>query len=391
MGPFKNPSLLVLLLIACGLISPPFVSGWGLSGHRITALIADHYFSEETKHWLDSELSNVKLWECSDDYKFSPITYPDQYDKTSAGLWSYDVHFVESRNGSPFLNASDCFVPCPDNLQQKGYCNTTQHLEHCCVVAGIEKMQDEVWLSVVDGKTNTSADAGNTNNTLLKTIMLSHWIGDIHQPLHVDIEDDDQGGNAYNVTWFGNATCQGYYDYIMPCELHLVWDTMIIKKRMLDFGPEPPNNYHGACHDSREGKYAEELVKSLGHFVDEGGNWFVGSVREVDEEGRITSSSSSSSASSLPSFRADASGWATDSISLSSLAYLVKENGDVGEEYYEHALPVVEKQVFLAGYRMAAALNFIFTSNSTLEAPSCQDCHWHAPLCSPVDPTANLR
>jgi len=42
----------------------------------------------------------------------------------------------------------------------------------------------------------------------LKLILLSHWIGDIHQPLHVDLLCDE-GGNFYNVTWFGNASCDG--------------------------------------------------------------------------------------------------------------------------------------------------------------------------------------
>jgi len=54
---------------------------------------------------------------------------------------------------------------------------------------------------------------------LLKT--LGHWLGDIHQPLHVSFEDDC-GGNSISI--------QG------PCRsnLHAVWDNCIIKEKIGD-------------------------------------------------------------------------------------------------------------------------------------------------------------
>jgi len=39
-------------------------------------------------------------------------------------------------------------------------------------------------------------------------MQLAHWIGDIHQPLHVDL-NNDEGGNEYKVTFFGQKTCFG--------------------------------------------------------------------------------------------------------------------------------------------------------------------------------------
>jgi hypothetical protein len=48
---------------------------------------------------------------------------------------------------------------------------------------------------------------------------LSHWVGDVHQPLHVSFKDD-RGGNA--------VLEQG------PCanDLHAVWDTCIIERKL---------------------------------------------------------------------------------------------------------------------------------------------------------------
>ena len=46
--------------------------------------------------------------------------------------------------------------------------------------------------------------------------MLVHLIGDLHQPMHVGIEED-RGGNRFTVKWFGRKT-----------NLHRVWDSQMI-------------------------------------------------------------------------------------------------------------------------------------------------------------------
>ena len=46
--------------------------------------------------------------------------------------------------------------------------------------------------------------------------MLIHYIGDLHQPLHIGIEDD-KGGNDFQVRWFGDGT-----------NLHTVWDSKML-------------------------------------------------------------------------------------------------------------------------------------------------------------------
>ena len=57
---------------------------------------------------------------------------------------------------------------------------------------------------------------------LLKS--LGHWVGDVHQPLHVSF-DDDRGGNLVAV----NAPCK-------KPNLHAVWDRCIIEKKIgLDY------------------------------------------------------------------------------------------------------------------------------------------------------------
>src|SRR5205085_11183275 len=76
----------------------------------------------------------------------------------------------------------------------------------------------------------------STHSNMLKTgandqargeglIFLGHWLGDIHQPLHVSYADD-QGGNKIQ------PISGGYYPIpsSFPLNLHSVWDSGIIGK-----------------------------------------------------------------------------------------------------------------------------------------------------------------
>ncbi|KAG2377071.1 Endonuclease 2 [Vigna angularis] len=63
----------------------------------------------------------------------------------------------------------------------------------------------------------------HTNNLTEALLFLSHFFGDIHQPLHCGFVSD-QGGNAINVLWY-NATQK----------LHRVWDDNIIETEFEKF------------------------------------------------------------------------------------------------------------------------------------------------------------
>jgi hypothetical protein len=53
--------------------------------------------------------------------------------------------------------------------------------------------------------------------------MLVHFIGDLHQPLHVGIAAD-KGGNKLQVQWFNDGT-----------NLHSVWDTKMIESYNMSY------------------------------------------------------------------------------------------------------------------------------------------------------------
>ncbi|KAA8544990.1 hypothetical protein F0562_019793 [Nyssa sinensis] len=60
----------------------------------------------------------------------------------------------------------------------------------------------------------------NLNEALL---FLSHFMGDIHQPLHVGFTSDE-GGNTIDLRWFGHKS-----------NLHHVWDREIILTAVADY------------------------------------------------------------------------------------------------------------------------------------------------------------
>jgi hypothetical protein len=133
-----------------------------------------------------------------------------------------------------------------------------------------------------------------------------HFVGDIHQPLHAsDRSDsytgkDDQGGNLVPVTFFGQSS-----------NLHAVWDTGIIMRTVYDWGA-----------------YVVRLET----------RWFPG--RD------LTGLKGGSPAD-----------WATDAHRLAhEVAYDVPDDGVLGVKYFSKASPVVDRQLALAGIRLAQLL-----------------------------------
>lgn len=53
--------------------------------------------------------------------------------------------------------------------------------------------------------------------------MLVHFVGDLHQPLHIGMADD-KGGNDFQVRWFGSGT-----------NLHTVWDSKMLDSYKMSY------------------------------------------------------------------------------------------------------------------------------------------------------------
>jgi len=81
-------------------------------------------------------------------------------------------------------------------------------------------LADECVVTAIDDDLKIVADAGASDAKKLDALkFLGHWVGDIHQPLHVSFQDD-RGGNR-----IGEAG---------PCErnLHIVWDKCLVEIKL---------------------------------------------------------------------------------------------------------------------------------------------------------------
>ena len=132
-------------------------------------------------------------------------------------------------------------------------------------------------------------------------MMLVHLVGDLHQPLHVGT-GTDRGGNDLRVQWMGEAS-----------NLHRVWDSDMINSKQLSY---------------------TELAQYLNRRADAA---FV-------HQWQSTSLSN----------------WLTEAMQLRDTVYDLPEDGQLGYQYSYRNFPVVERQLLLAGVRLAGVLNEVY-------------------------------
>ncbi|AOW78791.1 hypothetical protein A3Q34_19265 [Colwellia sp. PAMC 20917] len=127
-----------------------------------------------------------------------------------------------------------------------------------------------------------------------------HFVGDIHQPLHVG-RRDDLGGNKITVKWFGK-----------PTKLHAVWDSSIIEHQKLSYT-----------------EYANFLNNQTPDTI----NLWQDTVY-LD--------------------------WAKESKSNRETVYDFPEDKELSYQYAYKNTPILNEQIAKAGFRLAGMLNDIF-------------------------------
>jgi hypothetical protein len=76
---------------------------------------------------------------------------------------------------------------------------------------------DKCLLTAIANDSGVLSSNARPKDKLIALKFLGHWVGDIHQPLHVSFEDD-RGGNTITVS----GECTG--------KLHSTWDTCLVEK-----------------------------------------------------------------------------------------------------------------------------------------------------------------
>ena len=173
-----SPLYLAILLLLSTLKTNASEDFWGATGHRVVGEIANEYLSGKAKRAIKKLLKRESLAFTStfaDDIK-SDKRYNEFY------TWHYinmpmDVNYEDSKKN-----------PEGDLVTGINYC--------------IKVIKD---------------DTSNVDDKAFYLKLLIHFIGDLHQPMHVGLEED-RGGNDFKVQWF-------YKD----SNLHRVWDSEMIE------------------------------------------------------------------------------------------------------------------------------------------------------------------
>ncbi|KAJ6127664.1 hypothetical protein N7523_003276, partial [Penicillium sp. IBT 18751x] len=281
-------SLWSLLLLS---YTVQFTWGWGDLGHRTVAYLAEKYLSEQGTQLVEDL-----------------VTPNEHFDISDAAVWAdrQKFHYPFTRSWH-FIDAEDK----PPDLCRVSYeadCKTGG-----CVISAIENMVSER----VQDLGLEKAQQGDA----LKFLM--HFIGDVHQPLHVEAKL--RGGNDLHVC-FDNHSAKN-------TNLHSVWDTYIPHK-MNGLKQKPKHN------EEKEPavKWAEKLFQSQG-------------LRPLQAECSDTKKPLRCSMI----WAAETNGLNCDFVFEKGVEWL--ETHDLGGEYYNKAAPIVEAQILKAGIRLAVWLN----------------------------------
>ncbi len=264
---------LLYVLFAGGMLLPSTTLAWGLEGHRIVCSIAEQQLDEAGRRLLARVTANNALVDGkkTDQYRnfADACNWPDEA-RFQNYRGSYEQHFVNVPAAAERLDvARDC--PATN-----------------CLLAGIQR--HIVYLAAVPGGRREQA------RQVASLRFLGHYIGDLHQPLHVS-HAEDLGGNRIKVRFRDKMV-----------SLHRLWDVDALEAAGLTVANPP-----------------DAVVVPDGSVLD----------------------------------------WAQASLSLArGVAYRqsgrpIVSDDILGETYQRQVEPVIRRQIYLAGVRLARLLNRI--------------------------------
>lgn len=242
------------------------VMGWGQIGHRTIGKIASKHLDRKTKRALGDIMGHESLSEAS--------TWMDEVRADDAYNYMNDWHWVTIPDGQTY--------------------EATTKNPNGDIIATIERIVDEL---------KAGKDTMPVEKQREYIRILTHLIGDIHQPLHVGT-GEDKGGNDAQVTWFWNT----------PTNLHSVWDSRIIDGKQYSYS-----------------ELAEVVDHSTKSTVEE---WQSATVRD----------------------------WANESMAYRPRVYDVPEDKNLEYKYVYKNWDVVTLRLHQAGIRLAGVLNDIYGS-----------------------------
>ncbi|GLJ09071.1 hypothetical protein SUGI_0101160 [Cryptomeria japonica] len=282
----------MLLILLVFLAKAPAIQSWGKEGHFITCKIAQPLLSKAAAKAVqellpssaEGDLASVCSWADTVRFKYR---------------WASPLHYINTPGVCNYKYSRDCH-------NDKGE-------QDMCVAGAINNYTAQL-ITYMDSSSE------GTYNLTESLMFLSHFVGDIHQPLHVGFADDE-GGNTIPLRWFRRKS-----------NLHKVWDFDIIDEAEKDFF----------------NRDVTTMIEDLQRNITEGWSDEVPAWEKCARN-----------AIACPD------GYASEGISLACKWAYKDVTADIvlEDDYFLTRLPIVEKRLAQGGVRLAAILNRIFDSN----------------------------
>ncbi|KAJ7968878.1 Endonuclease [Quillaja saponaria] len=275
-------TIVLLLLI-------PKTLGWDVEGHYATCKIAEEFLSKDATAAMKQLLPESAKGELA-----AVCSWPDDIRRELP--WSRELHFADTPD---FMCNYEYCRDCHDSAGDKDRCVTGAIYNYT--------MQ-------LDAAYNQDNKVVTKYNLTEALMFLAHFLGDVHQPLHMGFLGD-LGGNRITVQW-----------YDTNANLHKVWDRSIIRSAMETF-------------------YASDLAAMIESIK-----------RNITSDDRLFWEHCPNNSIACPN------PYASESISLAcKYAYPNATQGsNLRDDYFFSRLPIVEKRLAQGGVRLAAILNRIF-------------------------------
>jgi len=287
------------------------VYSWGATGHMVIGQLAWNMLTEESQNILQKFLGNNASVTLA---TIAPL--PDAYRYTPQGNWSEPCHFC--------------------NLPKNATNFTMQYCPGFCVVKSIGNYTKRL----KEDLTHPFQCNFNTSYEPCALEFLTHFVGDVHQPLHVSYLYD-LGGNDVKVEFFGTQT-----------NLHHVWDTNMIDWWM----------YKGNWTDLVQN--LTELIQSEPSIIKQ----YLSQMNPID----WADESFQYVLHDVYNYNPEKSNQEKDDIQILNQrkneqkdpksVKIQSDEPDLKWVYYNHNIPIVQQRLVAAGVRLGHLLNTICSS-----------------------------
>jgi hypothetical protein len=328
----------------CLVGAPAGVGAWGQEGHHVVARIAAKHLTAKTRAAI------LQLLQADPDDREGCAERTSIDDKLACvSVWADDV-----RRDPQFSNtASFHFVNIPAFAppSQRRYDAARDCAGGNCVVQAVEKYR-----AVLSDQSKGDAERA------LALKFITHFIGDLSQPLHAAKDHDldaknkenqghvndngDRGGNLKLVTWNGeSANSFGCWN------LHAVWDDGILERN---------NVGEIALADALDGTLSPQKISALqkGTVIDWVNESFGLAVTAAYKLPKRQTSDKICEVQNGTKKECDKFGAQVCGGSEVHYRY------HLGDSYYKNNLPIVKSQLVSGGVRLAKVLNEIFDPSS---------------------------